>query len=431
MFLRDGIKGSNGTIDQVFGDNYVRRQVKSYINEEAIGLYFLLFLLNNFKLPKEGDGVTITGIISAVNEVVGEDKEKIENASQKAIEKLSKVTSLGGYNRNSLPDFDRDKFVKFMQDVLTHAILTIGLLSMPDPKWLISASMNIEAKSERLNSTLNNYLPANARSVRNFYREWYERLVSTTPFANAPDSSIEKLYVKIEALSYVKNYVTNVATKSFGNYDALLEISTPTNFMDRAGELLHKVLAALNFVQLFPPGGYNFIPNFSALVAALYNNKPCVQLSSGSDEETGEGITYYVGHYGIVFRNIDRMRIFPVNDASRNGIFYLLPTKINLRSSKHFTYSSNPERYGEFSYPTWLDMEIEFVPINTWIFLYGNFLGLENLVKLLNISNVGTTGESSGSIVSGGGGSGSLVRNITASEAQRQTREILSRCKIT
>jgi hypothetical protein len=122
------------------------------------------------------------------------------------------------------------------------------------------------------------------------------------------------------------------------------------------------------------------------------------------------------------------MRIFPVNDASRNGIFYLLPTKINLRSSKHFTYSSNPERYGEFSYPTWLDMEIEFVPINTWIFLYGNFLGLENLVKLLNISNAGTTG---GSSDTSGRGSNGIVRNITASEARKQTSELLSRCQIT
>jgi hypothetical protein len=425
-FLRDGIKGNNGIIDQVFRDNYVRRQVKSYISEESVGLYFLLFLLNNFKLPKEGDGVTIANIINAVNDIVNDDE--VRKVSKKAIERLSKITPIGGYNRDSLPDFNRDKFIKFMEDVLTQAILTIGLLVMADPKWLIDTSLIFERKIEHFNFTLDNYLPHNARSVRNFYREWYEQLVSSTPFANANDSSPEKLYAKIEALSYVKNYVTNVATKSFGNYDALLDISTPTNFMDRAGELLHKVLAALNFVQLFPPGGYNFIPNFPALVAALYNNKPCVQLSSSSDEETSEGITYYVGHYGIVFRNIDRMRIFPVNDASRNGIFYLLPTKINLRSSKHFTYSSNPERYGEFSYPTWLDMEIEFVPINTWIFLYGNFLGLENLVKLLNISNAGTTGESSGT---SGRSSSGIVRNITASEAIKQTKELLSRCQIT
>jgi hypothetical protein len=416
-FSKEGI---NRKIESVFTQRYVRGRVKEYINEEAVGLYFLLFLINNFKLPKEGDGVTIESIINAVNEIVGNDKQ-VQEAAKIAIEKLSKVTSIGGYSRDSLPDFDKDKFVQFMHDVLTYAILTIGLLVMPDPKWLIGTNLSIDRKNAFLNRDLDGYLPVNAQSLRNFYRELYEELVSSTPFANAHDNSPEKLYVKIEALSYVKNYVTNVATKSFGNYDALLEISTPTNFMDRAGELLHKILAALNFVQLFPPGGYNFIPNFPALVAALYNNKPCVQLSSSSDEETGEGITYYVGHYGIVFRNIDRMRIFPVNDASRNGIFYLLPTKINLRSSKHFTYSSNPERYGEFSYPTWLETEIEFTPINTWIFLYGNFLGLENLVKLLNISNVDITGENSGS----------LVRNIEASEARKQTKEILSRCRIT
>ncbi len=415
-FLRQDI---DKTIEQLVGDYYASQRVKSYISEEAVGLYFLLFLLNNFKLPKDGDGVTITSIVNAVNEIV-KDK-KVQEESKKAIEKLSKVTSIGGYNRDSLPDFNRDKFVKFMQDVLTYAILTSALLVMPDPKWLIDAPMSVEEKSKILNAELDAYLPYNARSVKNFYREWYEQLISDTPFANAPDRSPEKLYVKIEALSYVKNYVKNIAAKSFGSYDALLEISTPTNFMDKAGELLHKVLAALNFVQLFPPGGYNFIPNFPALVAALYNNKPCVQLKSSSNEETGEGITYYVGHYGIVFRNIDRMRIFPVNDASRNGIFYLLPTKINLRSSKHFTYSSNPERYGEFSYPTWLDMEIDFTPINTWLFLYGNFLGLENLAKLLNVANVDTTSE----------GSNDLVRNISASEARKQTAEILSRCKIT
>jgi len=416
----------NSKIEKIFTQPYVRGRVKSYINEEAVGLYFLLFLLNNFKLPKEGDGVTITSIINAVNEIVGNNgifgsKEEVKEASKKAIEKLSKVTSIGGYSRDSLPDFDKDKFIKFMHDVLTYAILTIGLLVMPDPKWLIQTSISIDEKNKILESDLKGYLPSDESSLRNFYWIWHNQLVAETPFAMAHDGSPEKLYVKIEALSYVKNYVSNIAAKAFGSYDALLEISTPTNFMDRAGELLHKVLAALNFVQLFPPGGYNFIPNFPALVAALYNNKPCVQLTSSSDEETSEGITYYVGHYGIVFRNIDRMRIFPVNDASRNGIFYLLPTKINLRSSKHFTYSSNPERYGEFSYPTWLDMEIDFTPINTWIFLYGNFLGLENLAKLLNIFNVNTTGEDSGG----------LVRDIKPSEAKKQVAEVLGRCRIT
>ncbi len=422
-FSKEGIER---TIENVLKQSHATGRVKSYISEEAVGLYFLLFLLNNFKLPKEGDGVTITSIINAVNEIVGNNgifgnKEQIQEASKEAVEKLSKVTSMGGYNRESLPDFNRDKFIQFMRDVLTYAILTSAVLVMPDLKWLIEASISIEEKNKILNSELDAYLPDNARSVSNFYRIWYNQLVVDAPFTRAHDSSPEKLYVKIEALNYVKHYVSNVAAKAFGSYDALLEISTPTNFMDRAGELLHKVLAALNFVQLFPPGGYNFIPNFPALVAALYNNKPCVQLSSSSDKETGEGITYYVGHYGIVFRNIDRMRIFPVNDASRNGIFYLLPTKINLRSSKHFTYSSNPERYGEFSYPTWLDMEIDFTPINTWIFLYGNFLGLENLAKLLNIFNVDTTGE----------GSSGLVRDIKPSEAKKQVAEILGRCRIT
>jgi len=422
-FSKEGI---NSKIEKIFTQPYVRGRVKSYINEEAVGLYFLLFLLNNFKLPKEGDGVTITSIINAVNEIVGNNgifgsKEEVKEASKKAIEKLSKVTSIGGYSRDSLPDFDKDRFKKFIHDVLTYAILTIGLLVMPDPKWLLQTSISIDEKNKIVEADLKHYLPSDVSSLRNFYWTWYNQLVADTPFARAHDGSPEKLYVKIEALSYVKNYVSNIAAKAFGSYDALLDISTPTNFMDRAGELLHKVLAALNFVQLFPPGGYNFIPNFPALVAALYNNKPCVQLTSSSDEETGEGITYYVGHYGIVFRNIDRMRIFPVNDASRNGIFYLLPTKINLRSSKHFTYSSNPERYGEFSYPTWLDMEIDFTPINTWIFLYGNFLGIENLAKLLNIFNVDTTG----------GDSGGLVRDIKPSEAKKQVAEVLGRCRLT
>jgi predicted nucleic-acid-binding protein len=413
-------EGINEQIKKIFTQYYVKERVKSYISEEAVGLYFLLFLLNNFKLPKEGVGVNITSIINAVNKIVG-NKEQVQEASKNAIEKLSKTTSIGGYSRDSLPDFDESKFKRFMQDVLTYAILTIGLLVMPDPKWLIQFPISIDEKNKVLESYLKDYLPDNVLSLRNFYRMWYDQLVADTPFAKAHDGSPEKLYVKIEALSYVKNYVANIAAKAFGSYDALLEISTPTNFMDRAGELLHKVLSALNFVQLFPPGGYNFIPNFPALVAALYNNKPCVRLTSSSDDETGEGVTYFVGHYGIVFRNIDRMRIFPVNDASRNGIFYLLPTKINLRSSKHFTYSSNPERYGEFSYPTWLDMEIDFTPINTWIFLYGNFLGLENLAKLLNISNVDTTGEDSGG----------LVRDIRPYEAKKQTAEILSKCRIT
>jgi len=66
-------------------------------------------------------------------------------------------------------------------------------------------------------------------------------------------------------------------------------------------------------------------------------------------------------------------------------------------------------------------MEIDFTPINTWIFLYGNFLGLENLAKLLNIFNVDTTS----------GDSGGIVRDIKPSEARKQVAEVLGRCRIT
>jgi hypothetical protein len=104
----------------------------------------------------------------------------------------------------------------------------------------------------------------------------------------------------------------------------------------------------------------------------------------------------------------------------------MVPTKIHLTSSSHFTYSSSPGRYGEFSYPTWLEMKIEFSPINTWIFLYGNFLGLENLIKLLNIAEGKTTSNSSASSKS----SDSIVRNIDRGVARQEISRIMQNCKI-
>jgi len=403
------------------------------LNEEAVGLYFLLFLLDNFKIPKDGTDVSIKSIVERIAQFElkktsdkGPKKNKIQEDISRAIERLSAETPLSRLKRDTLPDFDqnnRKKFEDFMHDVFIHAVFTASVKIMPDPMQYVQSlgvTRSVEQAHSELNELADVYLPHGYNGVSNFYRTWYDIWISQAPFSpNSP----EKARIKAEALDYISKYVRQISRSAFANYESLLNISRPVNFMEQAGETLHKVLAALNFVQLFPPGGYNFIPNFPALVSALYNNKPCIQLSSSSDEETGEGITYYVGHYGILFRNIDRMRTYPVNDASRNGIFYMVPTRINLTSSSHFTYSSNPERYGEFSYPTWLEMKIEFAPINTWVFLYGNFLGLENLIKLLNIAEGGTI---SGGISSS---SDSIVRNIGKGVARQEVSKIMQNCR--
>jgi len=392
------------------------------LNEEPIGLYFLLFLLDNFKIPKDGGELSIKSIVERIGKFAS-DSDKTREDIAKAIERLAAETPLSRLKRDTLPDFDQnnsEKFREFMSAVFIHAVFTVSVKVMPDPMQCVQSlgvTRSVEQAHSELNELSDVYLPHGYNGVSNFYRTWYDIWISQAPFST---NSPEKARIKAEALDYISKYVRQISRSAFANYESLLNISRPVNFMEQAGETLHKVLAALNFVQLFPPGGYNFIPDFPALVSALYNNKPCIQLSSSSDEETGEGITYYVGHYGILFRNIDRMRTYPVNDASRNGIFYMVPTRINLTSSSHFTYSSNPKRYGEFSYPTWLEMKIEFAPINTWIFLYGNFLGLENLIKLLNIAEGGTISGSS---------SDSIVRNIDKSIARQEVKNIMQSCR--
>jgi hypothetical protein len=438
-FSADWIKSQVKSIIGVSLDNRIsiaQKLIADSLNEEAIGLYFLLFLLDNFKIPKDGGDLSIKSIVERVGQfelrrfgISEERKNKVRADMEKAIEHLAMETPLSRIKRASLPDFDKnnsEKFKDFMHDVFVQAVFTTSIKVMPDPmEYLktVDALNNIERLHNELDTLVSIYLPSSYKNVPNFYRSWYDIWISQTPFKT---NNYEKAVIKAEALDYISKYVRHISNSAFAGYEKLQDISRPVNFIEQAGEALHKVLAALNFVQLFPPGGYNFIPNFPALVSALYNNKPCIQLSASSDEETGEGVTYYVGHYGILFRNIDRMRTYPVNDASRNGIFYMVPTKIHLTSSSHFTYSSSPERYGEFSYPTWLEMKIEFSPINTWIFLYGNFLGLENLIKLLNIAEGKTTSNSSASSRS----SDSIVRNIDRGVARQEISRIMQNCKI-
>ncbi len=436
-FSADWIKSQVQNIIGVFQDDrrsIAQELVTDSLNEEAIGLYFLLFLLDNFKIPKDGGELSVKSIIERIGQfelrrlgISEERKNKVRSDMEKAIELLAMETPLSRIKRDTLPDFDKNnskKFKDFMHDVFIQAVFTASVKVMPDPmEYLRTADtqVNIERLHSELDTLVRVYLPSSYKNVPNFYRTWYDIWISQAPFAT---NNYEKAVIKAEALDYISKYVRHISNSAFASYERLRDISSPVNFIEQAGETLHKVLAALNFVQLFPPGGYNFIPNFPALVSALYNNKPCIQLSSSSDEETGEGVTYYVGHYGILFRNIDRMRTYPVNDASRNGIFYLVPTKIHLTSSSHFTYSSNPKRYGEFSYPTWLEMKIEFTPINTWIFLYGNFLGLENLIKLLNIAEGRTINSSSTS-----SSSDSIVKNIDRSAARQEISRIMQNCR--
>jgi hypothetical protein len=124
--------------------NSARQLVIESLNEEAIGIYFLLFLLDNFKIPKDGGDLSIKKIVEQIGQfesdktlISDERKKKIQEDIAKAIERLSSETPLSQLKRDTLPDFDQnnsEKFKKFMHDVFIHAIFTAGVKVMPDPK---------------------------------------------------------------------------------------------------------------------------------------------------------------------------------------------------------------------------------------------------------------------------------------------------------
>jgi hypothetical protein len=167
-----------------------------------------------------------------------------------------------------------------------------------------------------------------------------------------------------------------------------------------AKALEHTVLSKsdvnfINFLRKFgillalPPGGYHFIHNYKAVIVALLRGKPCLKLSSPSDEL--EEKIYKISYYGFSFRNILRNAFTDVNLVPT--LQYMIPTNIQVENSDTYVYSSNPERYGDFGVPLWTRLTITMAPFNDWIFFFGNFVGLDKLAKALRIDpDVPTTG---------------------------------------
>jgi len=130
-----------------------------------------------------------------------------------------------------------------------------------------------------------------------------------------------------------------------------------------------------------PPGGYHFVHNYKAVIIGLIKGKPCLKLSSPSDEL--EEKIYKLNYYGFVFRNISR----PGLASSMNipVIQYMIPQNIQVENSDTYIYSSNPERYGDFGVPLWTRLSVTMMPFNNWIFFFGNFVGLDKLAQALRI----------------------------------------------
>jgi len=175
-----------------------------------------------------------------------------------------------------------------------------------------------------------------------------------------------------------------------------------------AKALEHSVLSKsdinfINFLRKFgillalPPGGYHFVHNYKAVIVALLRGKPCLKLSSPSDEL--EEKVYKINYYGFSFRNILRNAFADVNVVPT--IQYMIPINIQVENSDTYVYSSNPERYGDFGVPLWTRLTITMGPFNDWIFFFGNFVGLDRLAKALRIDpdvpSTGTAAEQPGS----------------------------------
>jgi len=175
-----------------------------------------------------------------------------------------------------------------------------------------------------------------------------------------------------------------------------------------AKALDHSVLSKsdinfINFLRKFgillalPPGGYHFVHNYKAVIVALLKGKPCLKLSSPSDEL--EEKVYKINYYGFSFRNILRNAFSDVNIVPT--IQYMIPINIQVENSDTYVYSSNPERYGDFGVPLWTRLTVTMGPFNDWIFFFGNFVGLDKLAKALRIDpdvpSTGTAAEQPGS----------------------------------
>ena len=143
----------------------------------------------------------------------------------------------------------------------------------------------------------------------------------------------------------------------------------------------NRFLRNFGVLLALPPGGYHFIHNYKAVIIGLIKGKPCLKLSSPSEEL--EDKIYKLNYYGFAFRNINR----PGLASSMNipVIQYMIPQNIQVENSDTYVYSSNPERYGDFGVPLWTRLSITMMPFNDWIFFFGNFVGLDKLAQALRI----------------------------------------------
>ncbi len=158
----------------------------------------------------------------------------------------------------------------------------------------------------------------------------------------------------------------------------------------------NRFLRNFGVLLALPPGGYHFVHNYKAVIIGLIKGKPCLKLSSPSDEL--EEKVYKLNYYGFAFRNINRPGL--TSSMSIPVIQYMIPQSIQVENSDTYVYSSNPERYGDFGVPLWTRLSVTMMPFNDWIFFFGNFVGLDKLAQALRIDPdeaiTGTAAEQAG-----------------------------------
>ncbi len=223
------------------------------------------------------------------------------------------------------------------------------------------------------------------------------------------DSENEKYYFFNRIVIDYNLLKENEIDDKVRQYLAIIRINPSLGEFIGAKALEHSVLSKsdinfINFLRKFgillalPPGGYHFVHNYKAVIVALLRGKPCLKLSSPSDEL--EEKIYKINYYGFSFRNILRNAFTDVNLVPT--IQYMIPINIQVENSDVYVYSSNPERYGDFGVPLWTRLSITMGPFNDWIFFFGNFVGLDKLAKALRIDpDVPSTGTAAGQPGSG------------------------------
>ncbi len=246
-------------------------------------------------------------------------------------------------------------------------------------------------------------------------------IIQETNQAIAGDSEDEKYYFFNRVVIDYNLINENELDDKLRQYLAIIRTNPSLGEFVGANALEHSVLSKsdvnfINFLRRFgilialPPGGYHFIHNYKAVIAALLRGKPCLKLSSPSNEL--EEKIYKINYYGFSFRNVLRNAFSDANVVPT--IQYMIPISIQVENSDTYVYSSNPERYGDFGVPLWTRLTITMGPFNDWIFFFGNFVGLDRLAKALRIEpdlpSTGTAAEQPGS----GSNTETAPRNISS-----------------